>query len=311
MYCKNCGSMLNEGDKFCSSCGANNDIVGNNVNKKSTGFWIGLFVGEFVLFMVLLIFSTKSLVGNLNIDGTDVNTFIATMQNNGYSVQNTMNYISDFVIDYYIATKNGYQVDFIVTSNGDATYSIYNQFVNQINSNKGSISSNVIDFAVNDYRKYAITTNGTSYIVAKNDNTVIYADAPAEYREELNQLFDSLGYGNSDGMGIGFYIIMLLMLILMFAIYWKIFVKAGYKGWYSLIPVYNIYIMTKVAFGKGIYLLLMFIPIVNFVFVIMLWYKLAKAFGKSNAFAVCNIFFNLITLQIIAFDDSKYENKAI
>lgn len=38
----------------------------------------------------------------------------------------------------------------------------------------------------------------------------------------------------------------------------------------------------------------------------MLWYKLAKAFGKSTGFAVCNIFLSVFTLQIIAFDESEY-----
>ncbi len=186
-----------------------------------------------------------------------------------------------------------------------ATY-IFNQFMNQVDSNKGNIISNVESLSFNDYKRYAITTNDISYIVAKSGNTILYASVSSNYREELNTIFEKLGYGKFHGFGVVFYVIMSFMIILMIMIYWKIFKKAGMKGWYFLIPIYNVYILTKIAFGKGIYLLLMFIPIANLVFVVMLWYKLAKAFGKSNGFAVCNIFFSWITLQIIAFDDSRY-----
>lgn len=30
-----------------------------------------------------------------------------------------------------------------------------------------------------------------------------------------------------------------------------IFQKAGYKGWYVIIPLYNIYILCKIVFGHG------------------------------------------------------------
>src|SRR4051794_10824870 len=50
---------------------------------------------------------------------------------------------------------------------------------------------------------------------------------------------------------------------------WKAFVKAGEPGWASIVPVYNIMVMSKIA-GKGeghgvLVALLMFVPCINIV----------------------------------------------
>lgn len=88
---------------------------------------------------------------------------------------------------------------------------------------------------------------------------------------------------------------------------WKIFQKAGEEGWKAIIPFYNTYTLVKIVDGNGIKFLLLFVPIVNIVFAIMLMVKLAKAFGKSGGFAVGLIFLSLIFELILAFDNSEYQ----
>jgi hypothetical protein len=47
---------------------------------------------------------------------------------------------------------------------------------------------------------------------------------------------------------------------------WKVFTKAGQPGWAAIIPIYNIYIMTKIAGKPGIWVLWIFIvPVVNII----------------------------------------------
>lgn len=87
---------------------------------------------------------------------------------------------------------------------------------------------------------------------------------------------------------------------------WKIFVKAGIEGWKSLIPFYNCYCLSELTFNKGWLFILLLISPINIVFMLVMSYKLAKRFGKSTIFAICSIIFPYITMQIIAFDDSKY-----
>jgi hypothetical protein len=86
---------------------------------------------------------------------------------------------------------------------------------------------------------------------------------------------------------------------------WKLFEKAGYPGWHSIIP-FLIYDEFKMSWGNGWFFLLMLIPYVNFVIEILLSLKLAKSFGKSTGFAIGLIFLPTIFLLILGFDSSKY-----
>lgn len=87
---------------------------------------------------------------------------------------------------------------------------------------------------------------------------------------------------------------------------WKVFTKAGKPGWASLIPFYNMYTIFQIAGMNGWMFLLTFIPIVNVVMLIMLGLNLAKAFGKSNSFAVGLILLNPIFMMILAFSNAQY-----
>lgn len=103
-----------------------------------------------------------------------------------------------------------------------------------------------------------------------------------------------------------YYVIILAVSIFMIVCLWKIFTKAGQPGWASIVPFYNYYVMFDIAWGNGILFLLMLIPIVNFVVLIILWVKLAKAFGHGGGFACGLIFLSIIFLPILAFGDSQY-----
>ncbi|MDR1017694.1 MAG: DUF5684 domain-containing protein [Lachnospiraceae bacterium] len=120
------------------------------------------------------------------------------------------------------------------------------------------------------------------------------------------------GYSNSvqrliamltTGVGITF---SLVILVLSIVAMWKIFTKAGVEGWKSIIPIYNIYILTKISFGNGWWFLLLLIPCVSWIFAIVLWYKLSTAFGHGIGFTLGLIFFNTIFILIIGLGDSQY-----
>ncbi len=87
---------------------------------------------------------------------------------------------------------------------------------------------------------------------------------------------------------------------------WKIFVKAGQPGWAAIIPIYNSYILAKIAFGNGWLFLLAIVPIVNFIYLFILYFKLAKSFGKSTAFGIGTIFLSIVFLPMLAFGSCEY-----
>lgn len=98
----------------------------------------------------------------------------------------------------------------------------------------------------------------------------------------------------------------LLILVLMIYSGWKVFEKAGQPGWAILIPFYNVYILLKIANKPGWWLILFFIPLVNFVVAILVSINVAKAFGKGAGFGIGLAFLGFIFYPILAFTDTEY-----
>lgn len=109
------------------------------------------------------------------------------------------------------------------------------------------------------------------------------------------------------GASAGASIVSLIVAVVCLVAMWKIFVKAGEPGWAAIVPIYNAFVLFKIAWGKGILFLLMCIPVVNFVVLIMVYVKLAKAFGKGTGFAVGLIFLAPIFMCMLGFGDAQYE----
>ena len=103
-----------------------------------------------------------------------------------------------------------------------------------------------------------------------------------------------------------FIICWLAVVIFLLAAQWKVFVKAGQPGWACIIPIYNIYIMTKIAGKPGIWTLWCLIPVVNIVFVIWLYNMISKSFGKDEGFTVGLILLGVIFWPILGFGDARY-----
>lgn len=106
--------------------------------------------------------------------------------------------------------------------------------------------------------------------------------------------------------------------------YWKLYEKAGEKGWAAIIPFYSDYVRAKITWGNGwIFLLplaaafvsagayrtmwlVSLCTLVSIVYYAITCLKLAKAFGQSALFAVGIFFFSIIFLPLLAFGSSQY-----
>ena len=98
-----------------------------------------------------------------------------------------------------------------------------------------------------------------------------------------------------------------LLLLLVIAGAWKIFVKAGQPGWAVLIPIYNLFVLCKIAGKPGWWVILFFIPIANFVVQILVSLALAEKFGKGVGFGLGLAFLNAIFYPILGFGDAQYQ----
>ncbi len=112
---------------------------------------------------------------------------------------------------------------------------------------------------------------------------------------------------NVEQMGTGTFILWLVVCVFYIIVYWKLFEKAGQPGWGAIIPIYNIYLLTKIAKRPGWWVILYFIPIVNVVIGIIIIFDIAKYFGKSVGYGFGLLFLGFIFFPILAFGKAKYK----
>ena len=87
---------------------------------------------------------------------------------------------------------------------------------------------------------------------------------------------------------------------------WKTFVKAGQPGWGVLIPIYNAYLLTKIAGKPGWWVLLLFIPLVNIVINAIVSIGVAENFRKGAGFGIGLLFLPFLFYPILGFGDAAY-----
>jgi hypothetical protein len=101
-------------------------------------------------------------------------------------------------------------------------------------------------------------------------------------------------------------VIELALAILVLAGLWKTFEKAGLPGWGAIVPIYNAYLMLKIAGRPGWWLLLYLIPCVNVIITIVVVLDIAKNFGKGAAFGLGLVILPFIFYPILGFGDARY-----
>jgi hypothetical protein len=103
---------------------------------------------------------------------------------------------------------------------------------------------------------------------------------------------------------------MLAISLVVIAGMWKAFAKAGKPGWGCIIPIYNIILILEIA-GKPIWwILLLFIPFVNFVVLILVLMEVAKNFGQGAGFGLGLAFLGVIFWPILGFGSAQYQGGA-
>ena len=139
-------------------------------------------------------------------------------------------------------------------------------------------------------------------------------------------------FGFLAGMLTTILIVSIIWYILVIISNWKIFTKAGEKGWKSIIPIYNLYILCKIvgmSFWKW-FLIFLGISVLQGIgtavnagwlvtcsaiatFVAYLWYSIrmaintGEAFGKGSGFKVLLFFFPEISKMVLGFGKSEYK----
>lgn len=153
---------------------------------------------------------------------------------------------------------------------------------------------------------------------------------------ELMQMESMLG-GLMANFGSYIVAAVLSTVVLSYAMRWFIFQRAGEKGWKGIIPFYSDYVNYKIAWDGRIYLALLIAQIVsailsaicgainasfgmvigvilntavmgmNAVAGMILQFKMARAFGRNDYFAIGLYFLGSVFTAILAFGDVQYK----
>lgn len=99
----------------------------------------------------------------------------------------------------------------------------------------------------------------------------------------------------------------LVVSVVVIASMWKVFVKANQPGWGAIIPIYNTYLLIKIAGRPGWWLLLFFLPVINWVVIILVTFDISHKFGKSTLFGIGLLVLPFVFYPILGFGDARYQ----
>ena len=101
-------------------------------------------------------------------------------------------------------------------------------------------------------------------------------------------------------------VIIVGLIVLELVATWKVYTKAGKPGWGAIIPIYNVVLLCEIAGKPGWWVLLFFIPLLNFVMNIVVSIGVAENFGKGTGFGLGLAFLGPIFYPILAFGSADY-----
>ena len=104
-----------------------------------------------------------------------------------------------------------------------------------------------------------------------------------------------------------FFLVFLIGYLLFAALcFWKVFTKAGEPGWTCLVPIYNMYVLTRIGGKEWWWFLLLFIPLISVIAYIMICLGVAKNFGKGAGFAAGLFLLGIVFYPILGFGSAVY-----
>jgi hypothetical protein len=99
-------------------------------------------------------------------------------------------------------------------------------------------------------------------------------------------------------------LVVLAVVVLMIAAMWRVFERAGEHGWAVLVPIYNLYILCRVAGMSPWWMLAAIIPFVNIIFMFANSIGVAQRFGKGVGYGIGLALLPFIFWPMLAWGDS-------
>ncbi len=138
---------------------------------------------------------------------------------------------------------------------------------------------------------------------AQNVNDTKFSDSSSSDFDSVLSLLEKLS------VGVLFVIPLIFLLLvvisgLMIVSKGKIYEKAGYYAWKSVVPLYNNYVLFQFTWGNGWFFILSLIPVIGFIVMLITKWKLNAAFGGNGISFVILLLLPFIMLPSMAFSES-------
>ena len=194
-----------------------------------------------------------------------------------------------------------------------------------------------------DEFNYWVDEDGIALESADED---ISADFNALFEdEEVQNTLGELNMSNEEfawmiglfaGMWLVGWVIALVLWILTIVALWKAFTRAGEKGWKAIIPIYNVYVMYKIAWMKNWFWYTILVAFVlwlisgfmwmwedsgvsailtglswafGWIVWIVAWFKFARKYGWGVFASILFVLFYPICILVLGFGNYPYEWK--
>jgi len=122
--------------------------------------------------------------------------FTARMTEAGYTVHDFSDFMddTDFGIEaFLVADAEVFEVEFMVFETAESARSMYNQIRQEMDESRGRTAS-TRETNVANFNRFSMTTDGRFEAVTRVENTVLAVGTDAEFRDDVNAIFDLMGY---------------------------------------------------------------------------------------------------------------------
>lgn len=146
--------------------------------------------------IVLILFSAASCSLFKEKESITAEDFREAMEDEGLTVEDGTDQFKDVeeVEKCLLAYTEDYQIEFYVLETEDQARSGYNRNKSDFETSFGGTGSTKSQVSIANYSKFAMTTSDGYYVLSQIDNTMIFLQVDKEYKEEVNELLETIGY---------------------------------------------------------------------------------------------------------------------
>ncbi len=254
-------------------------------------------------FIFILIMLGKSSLPDI----IDPDDFIKYLESEGCKVQTITNDTDISKMLLHLETDNEtcpYIVSYTIYETSKDSQAIFYQHYPFNMKNNSSYYRTYFTFDIGNksFFKEVITSDIYEGRVINNNSALAFA-APKEYTKDMNEMLEYFNYifdyEKYFSLSISWFL--LIFSISLIISMWLIFKKLGEKGWKSIIPIYNLWCLSRLTLGSPWYSLFIFIPFFNVIMILTLFYCLGRRFERKRLYCVALMFFPTVVLPLLAF----------